>query len=735
MKKLLTEPNMKKPTIPYRPFDTFVFRTPLFPYNDQRKFPEMAGNPVFREAVFLGSPELYKEATENSLDKDRKLAESLCKYFNRSHTRCTPFGLFAGCSVGKLADDTRIELTDETQYRRCTRLDMNYLCALIQFREKQDAVREQLRYYPNDSIYELAGKLRYIEYFYRTTKRIHQINSVEPSEYLDKIFATAQTGATIRQLAESVVEEDISYEEAEAFILELIDSQLLKSELEAGVTGGDLLDTLIGKLQRLNDVPQLPQLIRIKEYLQTIDASAPGDSIGYYDRIIDIIKRIGVPFEPKFLFQTDLIKPARQAGVSQDVISKIGEVLGFLNRITPPRGETNLSQFASAFYERFEEQEITLVHALDKEAGIGYPVSTQNTGDVNELIDNLQLPYRQSPGSQIYFSWLDGILLDKYLESLKENRTCITLTDDDIPVKTANWDDLPDTLSVMCNLLGDAEGDGCKLHIKSAGGSCAGNLLGRFCHLDPQLFGLVKEIADAEQQLHPDIIYAEIAHLPESRIGNIAARPLFRDYEIHYLARSGVEIEKQIPVSDLMLSVKNGKVVLKSRKFGKKVMPRLTNAHNYSFNSMPIYHFLCDMQTQGIRGGLYFGWGELFNRFPYLPRVEYNGHILSLQSWNLSTDDIKDFDKLGDAALLAKMEELREKRHLPAEVIVPDGDNELYIDLRDALNIRTMLSLVKKRGRFKLTEFMFANDSAVVRNSQGESFANEFIFTFRKPKS
>ena len=114
--------------------------------------------------------------------------------------------------------------------------------------------------------------------------------------------------------------------------------------------------------------------------------------------------------------------------------------------------------------------------------------------------------------------------------------------------------------------------------------------------------------------------------------------------------------------------------------------------------------------------------------------MEYKGHILSLQSWNLSTDEIKDFDKLDDQALLARTEELRAKRNLPAEVIVPDGDNELYIDLRDALNIRTMLSLVKRRGRFKLTEFMFGNGSALVRNPQGKSFTDEFIFTFRKPE-
>lgn len=723
---------MRSNPFPYIPYVNYVFRTPLFPYKDERSLSVVLDNSTFEEAVFLGSPELYKEMKEKFLGKECKLAESLCKYLNRSRTRCTPFGLFAGCSVGELADRTEIELADISQYRRCTRLDMNYLCALIQFLEKQDAVHQQLLWYPNDSIYKLAGKLRYIEYFYRGTKRIHQINSVESSEYLDKIFVVACSGATIRQLAETVIEEDISYEEAEVFIEELIDSQLLKSELEASVTGDDLLNVLIQKLQRFKNVPQLSLLIQIRELLHAIDVSSPGDSIGYYDRIIDIIKQIGVPFELKFLFQTDMFKPVQQAVISRDVIADIKDVLGFLNRVTLSRGESNLSQFATAFYERFEEQEIPLVQALDKEAGIGYPVSTQNSGDVNDLIDNLQIPFRQSLSNQIHFSWLDGILLDKYIESRINHQTCITLTDDDIPIKTENWDDMPDTISVMCNILQEADEGNYKLHIKSAGGSCAGYLLGRFCHLDSQIYGLVKEIADTEQQLHPDVLYAEIAHLPESRIGNIASRPILRDYEIHYLAQSGVEIEKQIPVSDLLLSVKNGKIIMTSKKFGKEVIPRLTNAHNYSFNSMPIYHFLCDMQTQGLRGGFYFGWGELFNRFSYLPRVEYKGHILLLQTWNLSTDDIKGFDKLDDKALIIKMEELREKKHLPAEVVVSDGDNELYVNLTDVLNIRTMISLVKKRGRFKLIEFMYEKDLGIVKNPQGESFTNEFIFTFHK---
>jgi lantibiotic biosynthesis protein len=55
---------------------------------------------------------------------------------------------------------------------------------------------------------------------------------------------------------------------------------------------------------------------------------------------------------------------------------------------------------------------------------------------------------------------------------------------------------------------------------------------------------------------------------------------VLREREIVYLGRSGAPADHQLPLTDLLVSVRDGRVVLRSRSLGREVVPRLTNAHN-----------------------------------------------------------------------------------------------------------------------------------------------------------
>ena len=376
------------------------------------------------------------------------------------------------------------------------------------------------------------------------------------------------------------------------------------------------------------------------------------------------------------------------------------------------------------FNKRYEGREMPLLFVLDNEIGIGYASNT--SGDISLLVDDLALP-RGFSSSNVSHSSIQPILMQRYQQSLQN---VIELTDDDVKGIEAVWDDMPPTISVLCQILQDDD-NGSSVFIKSTGGQSAANLLGRFCHLDEKILNHTVAITAKEAEMNPDVIFAEIVHLPESRIGNILLRPVLRPYEISYLAKSGVHSDFELSADDLYVSLKNNHIVLRSKRLNREIVPRMSTAHNYSGqNPMPVYHFLCDLQHQNGRTGLGFFWNETAQQLDYLPRVVYKNCILSQARWTVHEKEMKAFFGIKeDCELLTKIKEWRMKRNIPDTVVLADGDNELYVDMNHPLSVRAWLSVVKKRPSFHLEEFLFDPETAVVHSPEGV-FINEFIFAF-----
>src|SRR6185436_3277211 len=158
---------------------------------------------------------------------------------------------------------------------------------------------------------------------------------------------------------------------------------------------------------------------------------------------------------------------------------------------------------------------------------------------------------------------------------------------------------------------------------------------GRFCHSDPELCGLVRDHLRAEESHRPDALYAEIVHLPQGRLGNILLRPLLREYEIPYLGRSAAPEALQIAVTYLVVSIEQGRVVLRSARLGKEVLPRMTNAHGFANGTnVGLYRFLCMLRYQG-HAQLGWDWGPL-GKAPYLPRLVAGKTVLARAQWRLA---------------------------------------------------------------------------------------------------
>ncbi len=742
----------KAPKIPYSLFKHYVLRAPLLPVSqlfaltaqptvstDQLK--AVCSHPVVNEALYLASHELHAELQKwlngqlTNPKAQEKLKLSALKYLTRMSSRCTPFGLFAGCGLGQFNEATSINIAPPEQYRRHTRLDMNFLVALAQDLARHQLIRPQLKHYPNTSLYKAGSQVRYVEYTYVNSTRQHRIVAVDDSPYLQTILQAAQQGALLASLPPLLVSDDIGLAEATGFIDELVESQVLISELEPSVSGPEFIEQMLQTLAPLNNIDHIVATLKqIQGSLAAIDAQM-GNQPQAYTQLAEALQALGTTYNPKFLFQADTVLTTQQNSLDQQLGPSLKKALLFLNRITPKPKNTKLAQFRQAFTERYEEREVPLAKVLDTEIGIGYD-QDKATGDVSPLVDDLALGSALAEKGPVAYDlpWatFNGLLLSRLNNALASQAYTLTLTDADVEGLEARWDDLPDTLSSMVELV---QVNGQQMVVMgSASGTSAANLLGRFCHGDAALQQYTESITQAEAQMNTGKLMAEIVHLPESRVGNILMRPALRPYEIPYLAQSTLPQSQQLPLTDLLVSVQqHRKVVLRSAAHNKEVLPRLATAHNYSFNALPVYHFLCDMQAQDLRPGLAFSWGALESEYAFLPRVVYEQVILAPAQWNVKAEALKPLLARQDAseALLNEVKAWASAQNMPQYVVFVEGDNKLVVNLHNATSVQMWLTAAKKKDRITLHEFLHAEAGLVKRTDNPQvHYTNQVVVAF-----
>ena len=742
----------------YTWFDQFIFRTPLLPVNRAantytEELDNLIAGDTFKDAMYLSSPDLYNTALDNEAGTtEDKVRNSLLKYFFRSKFRCTPFGLMAGLGMGAIGKNpSGVTLDQADKYNRHTRLDMNYLCNLTQELGKATFLRKYLRYYPNSSMYYLGGKIRYVEYHYSGGKRNHVLTMVDNNEYLAVILQKAQTGCYIDDLIALLDDDSIDISEKRAFIDEIIDSQLLVSELEPAVTGEEMdlhviraLDTILKKDIDKEDFILISgiytRLCEINRTLKQVDkAKINSGNISAYARIEEFIKELGYDYKKKYLLQADLIVTAEKAELNESVCNDILDAVDVMSRFTPKEDNKNLKEFRERFYQRWEEQEIPLVLALDTEQGIGYIKGLGESMDINPLVDDLVLfPPGTDASSLTVYPSLYNFWFNKLTDALKNDMYEIRLEEKDIESFPSRQAELPPTFYVMASLVKgkDLTQPDSKniILMKGLGGSTSANLLGRFCHSDASIDAFTRQMATKEKELFPGKIIAEIAHLPESRLGNILCRPHIRDYEITYLSGSGAGIVNKIPITDLMISIKNNRIVLRSKRLGREVIPRLTTAHSFSYKSLPVYHFLCDLQVQNCINTAYLDLGYAKYNAKFTPRITYKGNIiLNPANWKFLTGDYEHLLHLKGAALQTAFDEFKQKWKLPAFIAIMKGDNELVIDTAYMDCVQVFINEIKSKEVVTVVEHIVDSSYSLIRQG-AKSFANELIVPFYRTK-
>lgn len=705
----------------------------------------------FLAALSLASPDLLARMDAwraAPLDPAQAtVLRAVSRYFVRMCARATPYGLFAGCARGRVAERTDLAVLPRAQWRRVSRLDMDALSQMSRRLGEDQVLLRVARLRRNPTLVRIGDRWHAVETRVDGRKRRHHLVAFVSDDYLELVIDACTGEASLADLVDRLVAHDpeIAPDEAQDYVADLIRSEVLLTDLDPIVTGGDAGRQMLATLQGLgvsgvDESPLVQALAKAVDAMAAMDATSVdvvpvGDagSATAYERISASLNEAGLDSDPARVVQVDLFTGADVATLGQahcrDVLAGV-EVLAHL---APPPQEGALADFRRRFQDRWGEAEVPLSEVIDEEHGIGFLRSDSPAAGESPLLAGLPFAGGGAGGQPAPAPAFRHIL-DRTHAAWSSGAHVMEIDADEVKRLAGTLaEPLPDAFAaILCVLPGGDAGApvGPSLLLQGFSGPSGATLTGRFTHLDPSLLADVREHLVAEEACRPEAIFAEIVHLPEGRIGNVIARPLLRSHEIALLGRSGAAADQVIPVADLMVSIQGSRIVLRSRALGREVIPRLSTAHNYMLPAIGLYRFLCVLQGQGVLAGGGWQWGPLASA-RFLPRVVCGRVVLERASWRV---DRKELDGLlDDVGCLqpAAFATWRAARDLPDWVELAEGDNVLLADLRNPLLVEMILDRLVRIGGGRLREALPTPEAQVAVGADGR-YAHEIVLPFTR---
>ena len=735
--------------------DFFVIRTPRIPLDKllslgtnltetKASIEYWLTQPEFIEAVYLASPSLHERIVQSKANKkqnkkvdkklEAKLHQAIVKYIIRMSARPTPFGLFSGIHKGNITLETNLNSDDLSQDSRKTRLDMFYLTAIKEFFAQSNARSPLLQYYPNTTHYYVGKQCRYIEAYQSNKAQQYRLSAIEIDKYSSFLLQKSRQGKSFYELVNLFMLEypKAQKEDVVEYLQDLIDARGLVASVSMPITGVPPHKALINSLIKLGEVDVVDNLATAVCKLEQLDHDMPNEPDSY-KKIISHLSKVPIQAQENKLFQTDVYRSFSQCDLAESQVESLLNKLMLLNALGHSK-PNYFNDFIRKFNHRFEGQLVSMMSLLDEESGISF---SNETGYEAPLIAGLELITNNVESLTINPPSVLDCLITQAI-TLPENRSSSVVNLSSKSLKkhlkqSSVKNELPVSFAAVISLYemkSEKEKMKEELLIKFNGcyGPSAANLLGRFCHLDDSLKNSVIDHLEKEPDHSKDVIFAEIVHMPEGRLGNVIARPHLRKYEIVFLADSCLTSEYQLSLSDLYVCVEGEQVKLWSKRLGKRVIPRLSCAHNTHSNSLSAYKFLSLLQYQeGMPPS--FSMPASQEHASFVPRIMLDNLILSEKTWRLPREDLAQITingKFNTSALNA----LKLKYQLDDYITLITGDNVLNLNLSNPMMLDILLQETKGQLLVELKESLVCQYSTPVKSTENESYANELIIPY-----
>lgn len=685
-----------RPAGALRPSGSLIVRSPLLPTEEltalfaasveasRDLLRSLLARPEVSDALWLSSPSLPVAAYLARDPGAAKAEPALLRFILRMAARPTPYGLFAGLSTGRVAEETELSFAPRSSWRRRTRPDLALL-----HRQTADAVGD-LALAP--SAYVRGGELIYSVERPGGEGEYHVFEQValEFDEPLTAVREILLEGPLSRGLLAARLAAELSAdpEEIEAFISSLTEAGALVV-LSGPFVTHELppFQALIEDAERrgLNVAP----LRAAFDALAAVDRAGLGAPRALYQPAIEALG--GEPADGA-LFHAELFKPG-ELRVGPEITRAVLKGAALLLDIAAAPKPTLADRLAVELERRHEAEPVPLLRALDEELGLGHLLFGERASA--PWLSGLEFPAGAPAQATVDRAF------PELLRALERREEVLELDEALIEACTSAPRTHPGALAAIFALRGAAAGGSgpTEIFLPALVGPSGASWLGRFAALDPALAAVIDEHLGDEDALWPDAILAELVFAPGDRSSNVLGRPVSsrgRRFEIVCHGRSGAGRDRQLPLEDLWLTARDGALSLWSQRHGRRVIPRLTSAHDAELGP-PVYRLLAAMTGAHI-----YRWDfGPFEAASFLPRVRARGVTLSLARWRVTAREV---ERLRGAPDLELVDRWRRSRGLPQRARLVDGDRSFPLDFGHELSVRAWLDAVKTKAESRLEE-------------------------------
>jgi thiopeptide-type bacteriocin biosynthesis protein len=659
-------------------------------------------NKDFQAAIFFASESLFNELKKHEFIYEalsERTVFSLRKYYNRVHFRATPFALFASVGLIKWGEKTNIlPQIISREISIFPDFQIMYELSRLDFLNNKD---DQI-YFTNKTIYNAKTGYRYLHFDFAEDSQSakFKISSFQNSALLKKLLKHALSGRTKQQLMEDCMSYGGEYHDSKYFVEYLISSGILYAELLPNYVGNSYYHKLNAAIEQKGaefkdnqNWAAAKQFFRRYETQETIPLS-------------ELMKinwpEVVMPIKNKFYvnsyIQFDL-------GMEKKYQKNVLEGLKCLDSLSLVKKIPSLNDFKERFKKKFESREIPFLQALDPEIGIGY-LSLEEGINNNSILENLAFKKEAAPETN---EWLPIHKL--LLKKLYHSKPYQPISFDDQDLDHLPQDNLayPPSFSVQFTIYDDY------ISIENAGGCSATALTGRFT-LNNELFKCYNlEIAQKEQAINKDVIFAEVSCFIKGQAANVCTRESAYNYEIPILVNSEINRANIISPADLYISIVNDEIILRSKRLKKNIIPRFTSAYNFNHHDLAPFRFLCDLQYQSIKTDFNLNLQQLLPGLSFYPRVVYKSCILYRATWIL---DEKQLNKLiNNKEPVLACAELFEKLLIPIFFIIVEHDNSLFFNSKSKDDILMFIHVLKSKSSVTIKEVLISKKYNIINRN------------------